>query len=57
MIAAIPIVAPEIWTATGSNALSLGGTGLIIVSGVALETVRQIRSMLTRREYHGYIRK
>ena len=57
MIAAIPIVAPEIWTATGSNALFLGGTGLIIVSGVALETVRQIRSMLTRREYHGYIRK
>jgi len=57
IIAAIPIMVPEIWTATADNALSLGGTGLIIVTGVALETVRQIRSMLTRREYHGYIRK
>lgn len=57
IIASIPIVAPEIWKMTSNNALSLGGTGLIIVTGVALETVRAIKSMLTRREYHGYIRK
>lgn len=57
IIAAIPIIAPELWTATSDNALSLGGTGLIIVTGVALETVRQIKSILTRKEYHGYIRK
>lgn len=56
-IASIPIIAPEIWKMTSNNALSLGGTGLIIVTGVALETVRAIKSMLTRREYHGYIRK
>lgn len=57
IIASIPILAPEIWKMTSNNALSLGGTGLIIVTGVALETVRAIKSMLTRREYHGYIRK
>ena len=57
IIASIPIIAPEIWKMTSNNALSLGGTGLIIVTGVALETVRAIKSMLTRREYHGYIRK
>lgn len=57
IIASIPIIAPEIWKMTSNNALSLGGTGLIIVTGVALETVRAIKSMLTRRDYHGYIRK
>lgn len=57
IIATIPIIAQEIWKMTSNNALSLGGTGLIIVTGVALETVRAIKSMLTRREYHGYIRK
>lgn len=57
IIASIPIIAPEIWKMTSNNALSLGGTGLIIVTGVALETVRAIKSLLTRREYHGYIRK
>lgn len=57
IIASIPIIAPEIWKMTSNNALSLGGTGLIIVTGVALETVRAIKSILTRREYHGYIRK
>ena len=57
IIASIPLIAPEIWKMTSNNALSLGGTGLIIVTGVALETVRAIKSMLTRREYHGYIRK
>ena len=57
IIASIPIIAPEIWKMTSNNALSLGGTGLIIVTGVVLETVRAIKSMLTRREYHGYIRK
>lgn len=57
IIASIPIIAPEIWKMTSNDALSLGGTGLIIITGVALETVRAIKSMLTRREYHGYIRK
>ena len=57
IIAAIPIITPIIWTQTGNANLSLGGTGLIIVTGVALETVKQIKTYITRKEYHGYIRK
>ena len=57
IIAAIPIITPIIWTQTENSSLSLGGTGLIIVTGVALETVKQIKTYITRKEYHGYIRK
>ena len=48
---------PVIWEQTSNAAISLGGTGLIIVTGVALETTKQIKTLITRKEYHGYIRK
>ena len=35
IIAAIPIITPVIWSQTANASLSLGGTGLIIVTGVA----------------------
>jgi len=57
IIAAIPIITPVLWSQTSNAAITLGGTGLIIVTGVALETTRQIKTMITRKEYHGYIRK
>ena len=57
IIAAIPIITPGIWSQTANASLSLGGTGLIIVTGVALETVKQIKTHITRKEYHGYIRR
>lgn len=59
IISAIPIVLPVIWPVADSvsNQIRLGGTGLIIVTGVALETVKQINTYMTRREYKGYIRK
>lgn len=57
IIAAIPIMTPVIWSQTSNAALTLGGTGLIIITGVALETTRQIKTLITRKEYHGYIRK
>lgn len=57
IIAAIPIMTPVIWQQTANASLSLGGTGLIIVTGVALETTNQIKTLITRKEYHGYIRK
>lgn len=59
IVAAIPIVLPAIWSVADSvsSQIQLGGTGLIIVTGVALETVKQINTYLTRREYKGYIRK
>lgn len=57
IIAAIPIMTPVIWSQTSNAALTLGGTGLIIITGVALETTKQIKTLITRKEYHGYIRK
>lgn len=59
IVAAIPIALPAIWSVADSvsSQIQLGGTGLIIVTGVALETVKQINTYLTRREYKGYIRK
>lgn len=57
IIAAIPIMTPVIWSQTSNASLTLGGTGLIIITGVALETTKQIKTLITRKEYHGYIRK
>ena len=38
---------------TGIQALSIGGTSLLIVVSVVIETVKQIESQLTMREYEG----
>jgi len=57
IIAAIPLITPIIWSQTSNASLTLGGTGLIIITGVALETTKQIKTLITRKEYHGYIRK
>ena len=35
--------------------LSLGGTSLIIVVGVALETVKQLESQMMMRHYKGFL--
>ena len=57
IIASIPLIAPVVWYQAATSSLTLGGTGLIIVTGVALETTKQIKNQVTRKEYHGYIRK
>ena len=49
IIAAIPIMTPVIWSQTSNAALTLGGTGLIIITGVALETTKQIKTLITRK--------
>ncbi len=41
--------------ATGIYGLSLGGTSVMIVVGVALETVQQIESQMTMRHYKGFL--
>lgn len=50
LIAVLPI-ATQIFTKT--QALTLGGTALLIVVSVAIETAKQIDSQLTVREYEG----
>lgn len=37
--------------------LFIGGTGILIVIGVAIETVNQIESFMTMRNYEGFLKK
>lgn len=39
------------------QSVSVGGTGMIIVVGVALETMRQLKGSLTARSYRGFVDK
>ncbi len=51
ILAAIPIIFSSLTSL--SSAASLGGTGLLIVVGVALETYKQLESSLVSRSYTG----
>jgi preprotein translocase subunit SecY len=44
---------------TGGGALvyTFGGTSLLIMVGVALETLKQIEAQLTMRNYDGFMKK
>jgi len=52
IIAALPIIFQNYSSVENTN-ISVGGTGLIIVVGVALETYKQIESVLEQKEYKG----
>ena len=41
--------------ATGMRTLSIGGTSLLILVGVALETVQQLESQMMMRHYKGFL--
>jgi preprotein translocase subunit SecY len=41
---------------TDVQALTLSSTGLLIVVGVVLDTMRQIEAQLLMRNYEGFIR-
>lgn len=41
---------------TGITTLTIGGTALLIVVSVVLETMKQIESQLTMREYEGFLK-
>lgn len=53
IIAIFPIIVAN-YTAFGQ--LSLGGTALLIVVGVAVETMRQLESQLVMRHYEGFLK-
>ncbi|GAY73255.1 preprotein translocase secY subunit [Lentilactobacillus kosonis] len=38
------------------ESIGLGGTSLLIVVGVAIETIRQIRGLMMKRQYVGFIK-
>ncbi|MCP0886887.1 preprotein translocase subunit SecY [Ligilactobacillus sp. WILCCON 0076] len=55
LVSLIPLVASAIWGLDES--IGLGGTSLLIVVGVTLETMRQLEGMMMKREYVGFIRE
>ncbi len=52
VIALLPIIFGAL---TGMHNLSLGGTSIIILVGVALETVKQLESQMMMRHYKGFL--
>ena len=52
LIAILPSVGAAL---TGVTAFTLGGTGVLIVVSVVLETLRQLEGELSVREYEGYL--
>ncbi len=50
LIALLPLIMRAV---TGIQSLAIGGTSLLIVVAVVIETVKQIESQLTMREYEG----
>ncbi|MBR3791426.1 MAG: preprotein translocase subunit SecY [Clostridia bacterium] len=52
IIAVLPIVAGAIF---GIQGLQIGGTSLLIMEGVALETVQQLESQMVMRHYKGFL--
>lgn len=51
VIAVMPYI---VKSATGIASFTVGGTGILIVVSVVLETVRQVESQLVMREYEGF---
>lgn len=52
-IAALPYVLPMISNLPSS--ISVGGTGIIIVVGVAMETMKDLTGKLTQKQYRGFV--
>lgn len=53
IIAVVPFVAQSV---TGADAVAISSTGMLIVVGVVLDTMRQLESQLMMRNYEGFIR-
>lgn len=55
LVAILPILAQNLWNLPQS--IGLGGTSLLIVISVALETNKQLEGLLLKRQYTGFIRE
>jgi preprotein translocase subunit SecY len=53
LIAILPSIAQSL---TGINTLTIGGTGILIIVSVILETTKQVESMLLMRSYEGFLK-
>jgi preprotein translocase subunit SecY len=54
IIAILPIIALALLSASGQ--FPFGGTSILIMVGVGLDTVKQIESQLQQRNYEGFLR-
>ena len=55
IIAVVPILISHFSDAAAKTGLSLGGTSIIIVVGVALETIRALEAQMLMRNYKGFL--
>ncbi|WP_080147313.1 preprotein translocase subunit SecY [Marinilactibacillus piezotolerans] len=55
IISVLPIIASGLWNLPSS--LALGGTSLLIVVGVALDSMRQLEGLLSKKSYQGFIQR
>ena len=55
IVAVVPILVSHFSNAAALTGVSLGGTSIIIVVGVALETVRALEAQLLMRNYKGFL--
>jgi preprotein translocase subunit SecY len=55
-LALIAVLPNFMIAATGISSLYFGGTALLIVVGVALETMKQFESHLLMRHYQGFMK-
>ena len=53
-IAVLPLIALALFSANRS--FPFGGTSILIMVGVGLDTVKQIESQLQQRNYEGFLR-
>lgn len=54
IVALLPIIAQMLWKDLPSS-IGLGGTSLLIIIGVALETAKQLDGLMLKRKYVGFI--
>lgn len=54
-LAVIALVPSVYGSATGMGRMAIGGTSIIILVGVALETVKQLESQMMMRHYKGFL--
>ena len=52
IVAILPLLLGKI---AGSSSMSIGGTSVIIVVGVALETVKALDTQMLMRQYKGFL--
>ncbi len=55
IIAVVPIIISHFSPAAANSGVSLGGTSIIIVVGVAVETMRALEAQLLMRNYKGFL--